>query len=198
MIWTLRMKSHLISNRLLNIREELTEITEFKEPQMQLASSYLSLVLGRFSVDYISLQFRGFRSWAYGIVSFHESYKPLKGIETSVWVFFLEHFTCIPQAKVKAQLIKLYSTWCSYQGGHILENTFIAYGLPENTSMSFIYNEMSCIFRRLSNHPDFFYKVRLLKEHRVAFWSDNIRGVQQLTGRQQNQEQWLNYKEFLS
>lgn len=155
MIWTLRMKSHLISNRLLNIREELTERREFKESQMQLVSSYWSLVLGRFSVDSICLQFRGFCSWGYGIVSFHASYKPLKGTETSVWISFLEHFTCIPQAKGKAQLIKLYSTWCSYQGGYILGTAFIAYGLPENTSMSFIYNEMSRIFRRLSNRPDF-------------------------------------------
>lgn len=88
-------------------------------------------------------------------MSFHESYKLLKGTETSVWIFFEEHFTCISQAKGKTQLIKLYSTQCSYQGGYILETIFIAYGLPENTSMSFIYNEMSRIFGRLSNHPDF-------------------------------------------
>lgn len=155
MIWTLRMKSPLISNRLLNTREELTEVREFKEPQIQLVSSYLSLVLGCYSEDSICWQIRGFYSWEYGIVSFQKKYKLLKGREASVWIFFLDHFTCIPQARGKAQLIKLYSTWCSYQGEHILEPTFIAYGSPQNTNMSFIYNEMSHIFRRLSNRPDF-------------------------------------------
>lgn len=46
----------------------------------------------------------------YGIVSLHNSYKLLKGTDTSVWIFFLEHFTCIPQDKGKAQFMKLYST----------------------------------------------------------------------------------------
>lgn len=31
-----------------------------------------------------------------------------------------------------------------------------------------------------------FYKVRLSKKHMVAFWSDNIKGMQQLTGTQLN------------
>jgi len=67
-----------------------------------------------------------------------------------------------------------------------LETTFIAYDLPENISMSFIHNERSHIFRRLIVLI-LFYKVRLLKQHKVVFWSDNVRSVQQLTGRQQNQ-----------
>lgn len=33
-----------------------------EKPQMQLVSSYLSLVLGHFSVDTLCLQFRGFHS----------------------------------------------------------------------------------------------------------------------------------------
>lgn len=33
--------------------------------------------------------------------------------------------------------------------------TFIAYGLPENTGVSDLYNKISPIYRRFSNHPDF-------------------------------------------
>lgn len=88
-------------------------------------------------------------------MSFHQRYKLLKGREASVWIFFLEHFTCIPQAKGKAQLIRTSCAVQFYQGEYILEFTFIAYGSPENTNMSFIYNEVSCIFRRLSNRPAF-------------------------------------------
>lgn len=41
-----------------------------------------------------------------------------------------------------------------------------------------------------------FYKVRLSKKHMVAFWSDNIKGMQQLTCRQLNWKHW--FKESLS
>lgn len=49
------MKSHLISDRLLNIKEELTEIREFKEPQMQLVSGYLTLFFRTFISEFYSL-----------------------------------------------------------------------------------------------------------------------------------------------
>lgn len=49
------MKSHLISDRLLNIKEELTEIREFKEPQMQLVSGYLTLFFRTFISEFYLL-----------------------------------------------------------------------------------------------------------------------------------------------
>lgn len=112
MIWTLRMKSHLISDRLLNIKEELTEIKEFKEPQMQLASGYLTLFFRTFISEFYLLAIWNalqLRIWNCVISLELQAIKRNRDINLET---FLENFKCIPhpQSKGKAQMIKLCNT----------------------------------------------------------------------------------------
>lgn len=147
MIWTSRMKSHLISNRLLNIREELTEIREFKEPQMQLVSSCLRLVSGCFPMDSICLQFKGFCRPCHSTRV--ASHWKEQGHQFGCSFWSTSHAFHRPKVRHNSQIR-------TERDVLIKENTFWRLLLLPMGCQKTQHNEMSHIFRRL------FYKVKLL------------------------------------